>query len=30
MFQGMIIERDSRGYCKEYGFYISANNTAVN
>jgi P-type E1-E2 ATPase len=30
MFQGMIIERDQRGYCKDYDFYISANNTAVN
>lgn len=30
MFQGMIIERDQRGYCKDYDFHISANNTAVN
>ena len=30
MFQGMIIERDRRGYCKDYDCYISANNTSVN
>lgn len=30
MFQGMIIQKDKRGYCKDYDFNISANNTAVN
>lgn len=30
MFQGMIIEKDRRGYCQDYDCYISANNTAVN
>ena len=30
MFQGIIIEKDKRGYSKDYDCTVSANNTSVN
>jgi P-type E1-E2 ATPase len=30
LFQGMIIEKDGRGYSQDYDCNVSANNTSVN